>query len=69
MIQIYLPENTNFEQNGDMTLFPTEATVHPVLNGEWEAELTHPLDDTGRWKYIVDNAVVKMPSLDRKSVV
>lgn len=64
MIQVYLPENTDFEQNGDMTLFPTEATVHPVLNGEWEAELTHPIDDEGRWKYIVDDAVVKMPSFN-----
>ena len=64
MIQVYLPENTNYEQNGDMTLFPEAATVHPVLNGEWEAELEHPLDEDGRWKYIVDDAVVKMPSFN-----
>lgn len=64
MIQIYLPENTDYEQNGDMTLFPEVATVHPVLNGEWEAELEHPIDEDGRWKYIVDDAVVKMPSFN-----
>lgn len=64
MIQIYSPTNTNYEKNGDMTLIPSEATVHPILNGAWEATLTHPLDAEGRWKYIVDEAVVKMPSFN-----
>lgn len=64
MIQIYNPENINFGQNGDMTLFPTSATVHPILNGAWEAELTHPIDREGRWKHIVKSAVVKMPSFN-----
>lgn len=64
MIQIYSPTNTNYEKNGDMTLMPSEATVHPILNGAWEATLSHPLDAEGRWKYIVDEAVVKMPSFN-----
>lgn len=64
MIQIYKQDNTEFEKNGDMTLFPTEAIVHPVLNGAWEVNLTHPIDDDGRWKYIVEDAVVKMPSFN-----
>lgn len=56
--QEYLP------RNGDMTLFPTEATVHAVLNGMWEAELEHPVDEEGRWKYLEEEAVVKMPSFN-----
>lgn len=64
MIQIYSPTNTNYDNNGDMTLMPSEATVHPILNGAWEASLSHPLDAEGRWKYIVDEAVVKMPSFN-----
>ena len=64
MIQIYSPTNTNYDANGDMTLMPSEATVHPILNGAWEAALTHPLDAEDRWKYIVDEAVVKMPSFN-----
>lgn len=64
MIQIYKPENTGYEENGDMTLFPTTATVHAVLNGEWEATLEHPIDEDGRWKYIIEDAVVKMPSFN-----
>lgn len=64
MIQVYSPGNTDFEHNGDMTLFPTEAIVHPILNGEWEVNLEHPIDREGRWKYIVEEAVVKMPSFN-----
>lgn len=64
MIQVYSPTNTNYDANGDMTLMPSEATVHPILNDAWEATLTHPLDAEGRWKYIVDEAVVKMPSFN-----
>lgn len=64
MIQIYRPENTGYEKNGDMTLLPTTATVHAVLNGEWEATLEHPIDEDGRWKYIIEDAVVKMPSFN-----
>lgn len=64
MIQIYNPENTDFEKNGNMTLFPSAATVNAKISGAWEVTLEHPLDDEGRWKYIVDNAVVKMPSFN-----
>lgn len=61
MIQIYNPSNTNFDKNGDMVLFPTSATSNLVLNGSWSAEIVHPLDDKERYKYIVEEAVVKMP--------
>lgn len=64
MIQIYNPDNTNFDQNGDMTLFPSSAIVHPIMNKSWEATLEHPIDKEGRWKYIQEDAVVKMPSFN-----
>lgn len=64
MIQIYNIENTNFDQNGDMSLFPSSASVHAVLNGTWEVMLEHPKDSEDRWKYIKEGAVVKMPSFN-----
>ena len=64
MIQIYSPENRDYTKNGNMTLFPTEATPKAELNGVWSATLTHPIDKDGRWKYIVEDAVVKMPSFN-----
>lgn len=64
MIQIYNIENTNFDQNGDMSLFPSSASVHAVLNGTWEVTLEHPKDSEDRWKYIKEGAVIKMPSFN-----
>lgn len=64
MIQIYRPTNTDYTHNGDQTLFPSAATTHAILNGSWTAELTHPIDAEGRWKSIVKDAVVKMPSFN-----
>lgn len=62
MIQIYSPNNTDFDKNGDMTLLPSSATVHAILNGSWSAALEHPIDQGGRWKLIQIGAVIKMPS-------
>lgn len=64
MIQIYNPTNTDYTHNGDMTLMPTSAQVHVILNGAWEATLEHPIDAEGRWKYITEDAVIKMPSFN-----
>lgn len=64
MIQIYNPDNTNFSYNGDMTLFPTKCDLKTVLNGSWQMELEHPIDDLGRWKYIIEESVIKAPSFN-----
>lgn len=64
MIQIYSPGNTEYDQNGNMTLMPESADVHVKLNDTWEAEMTHPIDPEGRWRYIENDAVVKMPSFN-----
>lgn len=64
MIQIYNPGNTDFTKNGDMTLLPTDASVHAILNGAWTANLSHLIDGEGRWKYIQEEAVVKLPSFN-----
>ena len=64
MIQIYKPDNIDYEHNGDITLLPSAATTHAILNGAWTAELTHPIDSEGRWKYITEEAVIKMPSFN-----
>ncbi len=64
MIQVYNPGNQNYQKNGDITLMPSEASVHVVLNGTWQATLKHPIDEEGRWKYIREDAVVKMPSFN-----
>ena len=68
MIQIYKAFNTDQIRNGDMVLMPSVATTHAVLNGSWSAELTHPIDPEGRWKYIEEEAIVEMPSFNGKQL-
>ena len=58
MIQIYEKGNTEYEQNGDMTLFPRDCDVYAELNGTWKMEMTHPKDTEGRWKYIEEECVI-----------
>lgn len=62
MIQIYGPDNTDFKKNGDMVLMPSSCTINAELNGAWTIELEHPLDGEGRWKWIEETAVIKVPS-------
>lgn len=64
MIQVYSPGNEDFTKNGDCTLLPETASVHAVLSGAWSAELVHPIDVEGRWRYLVEEAVIKMPSFN-----
>ena len=64
MIQIYSKGNKNFQQNGDVTLFPDDAIVRVELNGAWNLELHHPIDEKGRWKYLVEDVVIKAPSFN-----
>ena len=68
MIQIYKAFNKDQTRNGDMVLMPSSATTHAVLNGSWSAELTHPIDPEGRWKYIEEEAIVEMPSFNGKQL-
>lgn len=62
MIQIYSPDNTDFEKNGDIVLTPSYCAINAELNGAWTVELEHPLDGEGRWKWIEETAVIKVPS-------
>ena len=62
MIQIYDSQNTNFDQNGDSVLFPEKCTVEAELNGTWVLNITHPIDDENRWKYIEEEAVIAVPT-------
>ncbi len=64
MIQIYSPGNTEYDKNGDMPIFPTKAEISATLNGTWQLNLEHPIDKAGRWKYIQEDAVVKLPSFN-----
>lgn len=48
----------NYSMNGNIVLAPTLCELRTKLNGEWDMEIEHPLDDYGRWQYIEKEAVI-----------
>ena len=64
MIDLYSPGNENFTKNGDMPLQPITCTVTAEINGAWILNLAHPIDAEGRWKYIQEGAILRVPSFN-----
>ena len=61
MICVYGPDCTDFTTNGYGTLNPLSATVTETLNGEYELELEHPIDDQGKWQRLAEGYIIKAP--------
>lgn len=62
MIQVYVAGNMNFDMNGDSVVTPKSCKLHAKLNGSWELKMEHPLDISGKWKYIEENGVIAAPT-------
>lgn len=62
MIQLYHFNNSDFEKNGDIILLPDLCEVTAGINRTWQLDIHHPIDEDGRWKGLVNNAVIKAPS-------
>lgn len=61
MIEAYKSTNTNFDFNGDMVLKPSLCDLEVELNGMIEVTLEHPYDKLGRWKYIEEDNIIRVP--------
>lgn len=61
MIEVYKSTNTNFDFNGDMVLKPSLCDLEVELNGMIEVTLEHPYDKLGRWKYIEEDNIIRVP--------
>ncbi|MCB5937478.1 hypothetical protein LJB59_02550 [Lachnospiraceae bacterium 210521-DFI.3.107] len=62
MIEVYVKGNEDYESNGDMTLTPTTCEVELSVEGIAELTLEHPIDDLGRWEYLVNDNVIAAPT-------
>lgn len=54
-----LSEKADFLTNGLAILHPTSAIIREVMNGEYSLTLEHPIDDSGKWKYIRESNIIK----------
>lgn len=61
MICVYPADCSDFSTNGNGTLDPLSATVTETLNGEYELELVHPIDDAGKWQRLVEGCIIRAP--------
>lgn len=62
MIEVYVKGNEDYGSNGDMTLTPTTCEVELTVEGVAELTLEHPIDDLGRWEYLVTDNVIATPT-------
>lgn len=61
MICVYPADCTDFSNNGNGILNPKSCVVSETLNGEWELELVHPLDEEGKWTRLVEGCILRAP--------
>lgn len=66
MIQCYKPDNTNYDSNGDIVLFPTSCELSCEINSTWELTMNHPIDSDGRWKFLEEEAVISAPTFQNE---
>lgn len=60
MINVYAYDCDDFSTNGLAVLHPTKCTVSGTINGKWELQLEHELDDAGAWKHLKNWNIVKV---------
>jgi hypothetical protein len=61
MLCVYAPDCTDFSSNGLGTISQSSALVTESLNGEYELEDVHPLDDVGKWHRLVKGNIIRAP--------
>lgn len=60
MISIYDVNNTDYNHNGNAVLIPSSCTLKVEINNAWVLTLKHPFDAEGRYKHIVEDAVIRV---------
>ena len=57
MICVNPADCTDFSTNGNVALSPISATVTETLNGEYELQLEHPIDENGKWQRLIEGCI------------
>lgn len=60
MLCVYDSKCINFSNNGLVVLdSPLAVLISEELNGQYELELEYPLDDRGKWAYLIEDNIIK----------
>ena len=60
-ISVFSGTETHFGNNGLVVLIPTNGKLKMVAGGACEINMTHPIDPTGKWKYLVPGNIIRAP--------
>ena len=61
IISVYDSKETNFTHNGETVLSDCIACiVEEEINGIYEVTIEYPLDERGKWKYLLEGNIVKI---------
>ena len=61
-ISVFPAQNTtSFNNNGAAVLHPTYGRMKTVAGGTCEINMRHPIDEDGKWTYLVPGAIVRVP--------
>jgi len=61
VICVFSTDETVFTGNGAAVLCPLTASIRMVAGGECSFEMEHPMDPWEKWKYLVREAIVRLP--------
>lgn len=59
MVYDYYTKQEHFMRNGDRILCPSSVKITEELNGMYELELVHPIDESGAWEYIREMNIIR----------
>ena len=60
-ISVFAAGAEKFNNNGLAVLFPTQGRMKAVAGGACEITMTHPIDDDGKWRYLVPENIIRIP--------
>ena len=63
MINLYIPTNTDFTNNGDATLQPLSCEIKQIINGAWRLNMELPYDPEGRYKLVDKGATLRVTDI------
>lgn len=63
MINLYIPTNTDFTNNGDATLQPLSCEIKQIINGAWRLNMELPYDSEGRYKLVDKGATLRVTDI------
>ena len=61
MIYVYDKGNTAYEKNGNAVIFPLKGSVRMAAGGNYDLQMTCPMDAEGKWLHLIREAIVKAP--------